>query len=189
METSTHAAPPVPLARLVGRLVQAGHLRDTHGDTVHGVLIDCGKTVLQSVKLPLYQYVQVMHFHSTTEEILEYLDAGIPAKTLREVYERLRAELEPTRIHTERERPLDATAYSSSEYACQYWHEPNGWRESSIYETEAEAVSAHDRIQKAFPACRYRVLERATTERVICETNADVVARAEQPTNAESENE
>jgi hypothetical protein len=100
METSTNAAPPVPLARLVGRLVQAGQLKDTHGDTVHGVLIDCGKAVLQSVKLPLYQDVQVMHFRSTPDEILEYLDAGIPVKTLREVYERLRAELEPTRVHS-----------------------------------------------------------------------------------------
>jgi hypothetical protein len=81
-------------------LVQAGQLKDTHGDAVHGVLIDCGKAVLQSVKLPLYREVQVMHFRSTPDEILEYLDAGIPAKTLREVYERLRAELEPTRVHS-----------------------------------------------------------------------------------------
>ena len=100
MKTSTHTATPVPLSRLVGQLVQAGQLKDTNGDPVHGVLIDCGKAVLQSVKIPFYQDVQVMHFRSTPEEIMEYLDAGIPAKTLREVYERLRAGLEPTRIHS-----------------------------------------------------------------------------------------
>jgi len=97
METSTNTAPPVPLARLVGRLVQAGQLKDTHGDTVHGALIDCGEALLQSVKLPLYQDVQVMHFRSTPDEIVEYLNAGIPVKTLREVYERLRADLDTPR--------------------------------------------------------------------------------------------
>ena len=84
---------------LIGKLVQAGQLKDAHGEAVHGVLLDCGKAVLQSVKLPLYQEVQVLHFRSTPDEVFEYLDAGIPAKTLREVYERLKAELEPPRVH------------------------------------------------------------------------------------------
>ena len=48
----------------------------------------------------LYQDVQVMHFQSTPDEILKYLQAGIPAKTLRDVYERLQADLDPTLIHS-----------------------------------------------------------------------------------------
>ena len=107
MDTSeTKPQRAVPLQRLVGRLVQVGQLKDTNGDAVHGVLIDCGQAVLQSVKLPLYQDVQVMHFRSTPDEILEYLDAGIPVKTLREVYERLRSELEPTRVNSPNEKIL-----------------------------------------------------------------------------------
>jgi hypothetical protein len=90
----------VALSPIVGRLVQAGKLHDTNGDTVHGVLIDCGQTVLKSANLPLYEKVQVLNFRSAPDEILKFLHAGIPAKTFREVYERLREELEPTRIYS-----------------------------------------------------------------------------------------
>lgn len=48
--------------RLVGRLVQAGMLKDSEGDTVHGLLIECGKSVLRDTPLPLYRDVEVVDY-------------------------------------------------------------------------------------------------------------------------------
>jgi hypothetical protein len=69
-------------------------------------------------------------------------------------------------------RQNDDADCSSSEFACQYWHEPKGWCESNVWATETEAVEAHNRIKAAFPDRRYRVIERVTMERIICETHA-----------------
>lgn len=81
-------------APIVGQLIQAGLIQDADGEAVHGVIIECERDVLRHAKIPLYSDVIVLHSRSTPGEILDFLNHGIPWKTIREVYAGIHSMLE-----------------------------------------------------------------------------------------------
>ena len=57
---------------ITGRLIQAGRLTDTNGDTVHGLLIECDRETLMDNSIPLYRTVSIMHSQTPPEYILSF---------------------------------------------------------------------------------------------------------------------